>query len=184
MSAVLTALALALSLVDTSLSAVLAFIPGFRLGLANVVSLFALYYMGLPWALLISLARCLLAAVFAGQVTMFLFSVMGAAGSLLVMYVLKRWLSIVKVSTAGGITHNMMQLAAASIVTATPSLIYYLPILICLGTLTGFGLGIVCSLVFARLPQQVMRHAAQRPKGRAHARGEASRAEQENYRQG
>lgn len=151
--AVLIALALGLSLIDTAVSSLLAFIPGFKLGLANIVSLFALGAMGLPWALLVSAARCFLGAVFAGQTTMFLFSILGALGSLLVMRLLIRRLSIVKVSTAGGICHNLMQLVAAGIFTATPSLIYYLPVLICLGTITGFCLGILCALVFIRLPK-------------------------------
>lgn len=148
---VLTALALALSLIDTSISAFLAFLPGFRLGLANAVSLFVLYYMGMPWACLVTGARCMLTAVFSGQITAFLFSVLGAFGSLAVMWLLRGRVSLIKVSTLGGVTHNMMQLLAAALVTSTPSLAYYLPPLVLMGTITGFVLGILCCLVFRRL---------------------------------
>lgn len=155
LSSILTALAFGLSLIDSLLSSALAFIPGFKLGLANSVSLFALYAMGLPWAFLIALARCILGAVFAGQVTMLLFSLLGAMGSLLAMWLVMRFMSLIKVSTTGGIVHNLMQLAAAGLVTSTPTLLYYLPILIALGTVTGFVLGVVCMYLFARLPQQI-----------------------------
>ena len=160
LAAVLTALALGLSLIDTALSSVLGAIPGAKLGLANLVSLYAIYYMGLPWALAICTVRCLLGAVFAGQAMMFLFSISGALGSILVMYALKRHVSIVKVSTAGGVAHNMMQLAAAGILTATSGLLYYMPVLICLGTVSGFCLGIAAALVFRRLPATLKRTTA------------------------
>lgn len=155
LSAILTALALGLSLIDTSLSSALAFIPGFKLGLANSVSVFALYAMGLPWALLIALCRCLLGAVFAGQMTMLLFSVLGALGSLLAMWTAMHLVSLIKVSTVGGITHNLMQLFAVGLVTSTPALLYYLPVLSALGTVTGFTLGVLCAYLFARLPKQI-----------------------------
>ena len=152
LSGILTALALALSLIDTAVSSLLAFLPGFKLGLANIVSLFALYYMGLPWALLICIVRCLLGAVFAGQITMFLFSVLGGVGSLLVMRAFRSRLSILKVSMCGGVTHNLLQLMTSALITATGSVIVYLPVLIVLGTVTGFLMGWICALVFRRLP--------------------------------
>lgn len=141
LAGILTALALALSLADTAVSSLLAFLPGFRLGLANIVSLVALYILGLPWALAISIARCVLTAAFSGQVTMFLFSIMGSVGSILVMALLSRHVSVLKVSMSGGVTHNLLQLAAAALVTATAGIAGYLPVLIALGTLTGFLTG-------------------------------------------
>lgn len=156
LAGILTALALALSLMDTFISSVLAFIPGFKLGLANAVSIFALYYLGLPWACLIAAARCLLAAFFSGQATMLLFSLLGAFGSLLAMWCARWRLSLVKVSVLGGVTHNLMQLLAAGLVTATPSIVSYMPVLIVLGTATGLGLGVLCGLVFRRLPMRML----------------------------
>lgn len=146
-----TALALALSLLDSAVSSVFAFLPGFRLGLANAVSLFVLYYLGMPWACLVCVVRCALASVFSGQVTAFLFSIFGGFGSLCIMFLLRGRISLIKVSISGGITHNMMQLAAAALVTATPSLAWYIPPLIGSGTLTGLLLGALCRLIFERL---------------------------------
>lgn len=154
LSGILTGLALALSLIDSSVSSLLAFLPGFRLGLANIVSLFALYFMGLPWALLICAARCILGAVFAGQMTMFLFSIFGGVGSLLIMRLAKNHLSLLKVSMCGGVTHNLLQLVTSAVLTATAAIFSYLPILLVLGTTTGFLMGWICALVFRRLPER------------------------------
>ena len=148
---ILTALALALSLIDTAVTSLFAFLPGFRLGLANIAALYALYTLGLPWALAISIARCVLTAVFSGQATMFLFSIMGAVGSTLLMGLLRNRLSVIKVSICGGITHNLLQLLAAVWITAAPGIGNYLPVLIILGTLTGFLIGWLCTLLLRRL---------------------------------
>lgn len=153
LTGVLTALALGLSLIDQSVSAFLAFLPGFKLGLANLVSLFALYYLGFSWALLICVVRCLLTAMFSGQLTMFFFSIGGGILSLVVMQLAKDKLSIIKVSMLGGVVHNMAQLVIAGLVTATADILSYLPVLIVLGTLTGFALGLVSVLIFRRLPR-------------------------------
>lgn len=150
LAGILTALALALSLADIALSAALAFLPGFKLGLANIVGLFALYTLGLPWALAICTVRCVLTAAFSGQITMFLFSIMGGIGSTLVMAALRKHLSVLQVSMSGGVAHNLLQLAAAALITATPGIIGYLPVLIAAGTGTGFLIGWLCAQVLER----------------------------------
>ena len=76
--AVLTAMALALSYLENFFPLSLAIpIPGIKLGLANIVTLFALYALGPGQALLILLARCLLGAVFAGNMNALIFSLLG-----------------------------------------------------------------------------------------------------------
>ncbi len=153
-SAVLCGIALALSLVDAAISSTIP-LPGFKLGLANIVSLFALYTLGLPWALMICLARSLLTALLSGNLTMLAFSLMGGIASILVMWVLIRFLSMIKVSVAGAITHNCMQVLAAVLWTSTPQTVYYLPILIAAGALSGFAMGVVCKLVIGRMKMPV-----------------------------
>ncbi len=147
LAAVLTALALALSLVDSAVSSAIPFLPGAKLGLANIVSLYALYALGLPYALLICVARCVLTALFSGNITMLVFSLAGGLASILVMFVLKRFASIIKASVAGGITHNIMQVGVAALITATPQTVYYLPLLIAAGAISGFLMGLACGLV-------------------------------------
>lgn len=147
LAAVLTALALALSLADSAVSSAIPFLPGAKLGLANIVSLYALYSLGLPYTLLICVARCVLTALFSGNITMLAFSLAGGVISILVMFALKGFISVIKVSVAGGITHNIMQVGVAALVTATPQTAYYLPPLIAAGAVSGFLMGLLCCLV-------------------------------------
>ena len=102
--ALLTALALALSYLENffPLSLVIP-LPGVKLGLANVVTLLALYVLGPGRAMLILLARCLLGAVFAGNMNALIFSLMGGVTAMAVMILLSRGrrLSVYGVSVGG-----------------------------------------------------------------------------------
>ena len=87
--AMLVALALALSYLESffPLSLVIP-LPGVKLGLANVVTLFALYALGPGQAVLILLGRCFLGAMFAGNINALLFSLLGGAAALAMMMLL------------------------------------------------------------------------------------------------
>ena len=150
LAAVLCGIALALSLLDGAVSSLLP-LPGLKLGLANVVSLFALCCLGLPWALLICLVRSLLAAMLSGNMAMLFFSLAGGLVSILIMYFALKRLSVIKASVLGGISHNLMQLACAALLTATPQVSYYLPVLVLTGTMCGVFVGVLCALVFRRI---------------------------------
>ena len=104
--AVLAAMALALSYMENLLpTALLVPLPGFKLGLANIVTVFALYYLGAAPAMAILVARCLLGAMFAGNVPALFFSLMGGVLAMLIMILLHRLpgLSIYGVSVAGAV---------------------------------------------------------------------------------
>ena len=106
--AVLAAMALALSYMENLLpTALLVPLPGFKLGLANIVTVFALYYLGAAPAMAILVARCLLGAMFAGNVPALFFSLMGGVLAMLIMILLHRLpgLSIYGVSVAGAAGH-------------------------------------------------------------------------------
>ena len=84
--AVLAAMALALSYMENLLpTALLVPLPGFKLGLANIVTVFALYYLGAAPAMAILVARCLLGAMFAGNVPALFFSLMGGVLAMLIV---------------------------------------------------------------------------------------------------
>ncbi len=151
LSALLIGIALVLSLVDTAVSSAIPFLPGFKLGIANVVTLFALYALGAREALFISVARCLLAALLSGAPTMLFFSLAGGLLSLAVMALLKERVSIVKVSVSGGIAHNMAQAGVAFFLTATPQVSYYIPPLVVIGAVSGFFIGMLCTLLLRRM---------------------------------
>ena len=114
--AVLTALALGLSTLENLFPVSLVVpLPGVKLGLANIVTVFALYELGAAPALVILLARCSLGSLFAGNVSALLFSLLGGLTAMLVMIGLKhcRRLSIYGVSIGGAAAHNVGQMAAA-----------------------------------------------------------------------
>lgn len=151
MAALLTGLALILSLLDTAVSSAIPFLPGFKLGIANIVTVFALYYLGFGEALVINIIRCFLSALLSGFVTMLFFSLAGGLLSLFVMALLTKRISMVKVSVSGGIAHNMAQAAVAAVLTSTPQISYYIPFLVISGAVSGFFMGMLCSLLMRRL---------------------------------
>ena len=149
--AVLTALALGLSTLENLFPISLVVpLPGIKLGLANIVTVFALYQLGAGPALGILAARCLLGAMFAGNASALLFSLMGGVLAMLTMILLKgaRGLSVYGVSIAGAAAHNMGQICAAMIVLGGTAVLGYLPVLLGVSLVTGSLTGFVASLLF------------------------------------
>ncbi len=151
---VLTALALILSYVEASLPAFVA-IPGMKLGLSNIVVMFALYAMGKRAAGLINLTRILIAALLFGTALSLAFSLSGGALSLIAMIIAKKTdkLGIVGVSVIGGVTHNIGQILIAMLVMNTRAISLYLPILWIFGILSGVVIGIIGGLIIQRVPR-------------------------------
>lgn len=150
--ALLTALAMVLSWLE-SLLVFPGLLPGMKVGLTNIVVLFALYRMGLRDAVWLSLARVLLASMTFGNAYSFAYSLAGAALSLAVMAGLKKWdkFSLLGVSAAGGVCHNLGQLAVAAAVLETARLGWYLPALLASGTAAGVVIGIAGGLAVERV---------------------------------
>lgn len=124
---------------------------GVKLGLANCVTLFALYQLRVWNAIVLTALRVLLAGMAFGGLTGMLYSLCGATLSLCVMILLRRTgLGIVGVSIAGGVAHNIGQMAAAVVLTDTPSLWWYLPVLLVAGMLAGTLTGILAAMVIRR----------------------------------
>ena len=149
---VLTALALIFSYVE-HLIPIQFGIPGIKLGLANVMVLIVLYKMGGKEAMLLSVIRVVLSGFMFGNLFAILYSMAGGILSFLVMYLLKRttWFSLIGVSMAGGVFHNMGQLLIAGIVVESFSVFYYLPILVFAGILTGILIGFLANEMLKRL---------------------------------
>ncbi len=120
-------------------------IPGIKLGLANIVVLTALYAMGWKEAFAISCVRIVLAGFTFGSLASMLYSLAGGLLSWAVMVICKKIkaFSMVGVSVAGGIFHNVGQIMMAMLVLRTESLGYYLPVLLIAGTVTGLLIGIL-----------------------------------------
>ena len=152
--AVLTAMALALSYLENFFPLSLAIpIPGIKLGMANIVTMFALYALGPGQALMILLARCLLGAVFAGNMNALIFSILGGVTAMLVMIGLSHWrrLSVYGVSVGGAAAHNCGQVAAAILTLGNTAPLYYLPILVGVSLFTGALTGLIAACLFRAL---------------------------------
>ncbi|MCX7921862.1 MAG: Gx transporter family protein [Clostridia bacterium] len=130
-------------------------IPGVKLGLANIITLVTIIFFGYREALLVVLVRCLLSSMFGGGFVIFLFSMAGGILSTLVMAFLynkiSRVFSIVGVSIAGAVMHNVGQLAVASVFMKDLSVMYYLPVLLVSGVIMGCFVGICSKLLVSAL---------------------------------
>ena len=152
--AVLTAMALALSYLENFFPLAMAIsIPGVKLGLANVVTLFALYILGPTQALMILFSRCFLGAVFAGNLNALIFSLLGGFTAMLVMILLSRVrkLSVYGVSVGGAAAHSCGQVAAAILTLGNTAPLYYLPILLGVSLFTGALSGLIAVCLFRAL---------------------------------
>lgn len=128
-------------------------IPGVKLGLANLIVVIALYKMDVKSAFLLSVTRVILAGFIFGNLFSILYSLAGGVLSLSIMAVMKKnqGFSVIGVSIAGGVFHNVGQLLVAMVVVETYSVVYYLPVLLIAGLVTGFVIGIAASEMLKRL---------------------------------
>ena len=149
---VFTALALIFSYVESLIPFQIG-IPGVKLGLANLIIVIALYKMSLREAYLLSVTRVVLAGLIFGSMFSILYSLAGALLSLTVMAFLKKsgGFSILGVSIAGGVMHNVGQLIVAMFVVQTFSVSYYIPVLLIAGLITGLVIGIAADSMLRRL---------------------------------
>ena len=149
----LTSLALIASYVELLIPIPIG-VPGVKLGLANMVTVWALYALGPAEALAVNGMRILLSGFLFGGLSMILYSLAGAALSFLGMYTAKKsgLFSVTGVSIIGGVTHNIGQLLAAMCVLETGSLLYYGPVLLAAGLITGTLIGLITREAGRRLP--------------------------------
>ena len=127
-------------------------IPGTKLGIANIAVLFALYTLGRRGAFLISMVRIIISGLLFGGVFSMLYSLAGGLLSLLVMTILYkiRQISPIGTSIAGGVCHNVGQLAVAVFVAQTPSLFSLFPWLVLVGAVTGAINGALTLVILRR----------------------------------
>ena len=145
-------LALILSFIESRIPTFVA-IPGIKVGLANIAVIFTLYKLGAREAIAVSIIRVLLVSMLFGSPVSLIYSISGAVLSLLTMILLKRLtpLTEITVSIAGGVMHNVGQIAAASFMLATNVVLYYLPFLMLSGILAGVAVGVVSGLLLRKV---------------------------------
>lgn len=149
----LTAMALVLSLVERNIP-VPFMTPGAKLGLANLVTVLALY--SLPKkrdVAMIIVARLLLVSIFGGSVSGLMYGSMGALLSFIIMVVIKELLkdkvSIIGVSAAGAVFHNIGQVLVACMIVQNIGVILYLPFLSIAGIVTGAFVGLTANYIIS-----------------------------------
>ena len=143
----LMALALVLSYVESLIPFAVG-IPGVKLGLTNIVTVIMLYIAAPMETFLLCVFRAVLSGFMFGNAFSIIYSL-----SFIVMYLLKKSdkFSSVSISLVGGVCHNIGQIIVAAIVLSTYSVVYYIPVLLVAGCITGLVIGIVASQVLLRI---------------------------------
>lgn len=150
--AVLTAVALTIFVAEAQIPVPVP-IPGVKLGLANIVTVYAMFTLGPGPAGAILLSRVILGSLFAGGITIF-YSMAGGVCCYLMMLVMRRLVTgrqIWVLSVLGAAAHNIGQIAVAAAVTRTPGVAVYLPVLMVSGIVTGLFTGVCAQLLLVRL---------------------------------
>lgn len=151
--ALLTTIALTIFMVEAQLPT-LAPIPGMKLGLANIVTIYAIYTYTPLEALLVLLCRILLGSIFSGQMVSFLYSLCGGLLCFAVSVLLRRFVPVKQlwaVSVVGAMCHNLGQILAATVLMQTVTVFYYLPPLLLCSLVTGAFTGLCAQFLKGRL---------------------------------
>lgn len=127
-------------------------VPGIKLGLSNALVILLLYSYGWSYGVLFQFSRIVISSLLFGNLFSLVYSLAGAAVSLIMMLVFKRlgFFDIPGVSMWGGIFHNMGQLFIAFIFVQNGAVFYYSPILLISGALAGYGVGWIGELILKR----------------------------------
>lgn len=147
-----TALAIVFGYVEFLIPVSLA-VPGTKLGIANIVVLFSLYFLGVQGAALVSLVRIVVSGLLFGGVFSMLYSLAGGILSFVAMALLykNRHISPIGTSIAGGVCHNIGQLCVAAAVMQTPSIFSLFPYLVGIGAVTGAVNGVLTNIILRRM---------------------------------
>jgi len=157
LSAMLAALAMIFSYVE-ALIPVPVPVPGIKLGVANLVIVMAIYKLGFRYAFTINCVRILISGLLFSGVFGMLYSFAGGILSILVMYLLYKtgWFSMVGVSMAGGVAHNLGQLVTAALLVSNVRMMSYFSILLFSGLISGILIGVLATLIYRRLPDMMI----------------------------
>ena len=158
----ISAMFAALALIFSYVEAIIPFsvgIPGVKLGIANLVVIIALYEMNFRYAFTINIIRILEAGLLFNGLFGAVYSLSGGILSLVIMWILKKtgWFSMIGVSMAGGVAHNIGQLLIAAAVVSNLRMFLYFPILMFSGIVSGIAIGVVACVIDEKLPKYLFR---------------------------
>ena len=152
--ALLLALALVISVVELQIPMPVP-IPGAKLGLSNIIILVSLYFYGFKASLTISLLKSFMLVLITGAVSAFFYSAAGAIlASIAMVLALKfhdKLFSFIGVSEIGAFAHNLGQIIVSVVVMENIKMFYYLPLLVFVGTFTGFFVGLSSNFIIKHM---------------------------------
>lgn len=150
--ALLSAIALTIFLVEAQIPALVP-IPGVKLGLANIVTVFTVFVLGPREGAAVLFVRIFLGAVFAGNFSTIFYSAAGGVCAIGVTILLRKILTNKQLWVAGclgAVAHSIGQMAMAVLLTGTPSLAVYLPVMIAISIVTGLFTGLCAQFLVNR----------------------------------
>ena len=152
----LISVSMILSYIESLVPAFVA-VPGVKLGLSNIATVFTLYTIGWPGAITVSLVRVFLSSLLFGNIPSLIFSLAGASLALTSMIPLSRinLFSTVGVSVVGAVCHNIGQVIAAAIVMETLGVTYYMIPLLISGTVAGIVIGIISGILVEKIKKYI-----------------------------
>lgn len=150
--ALFTAIALTIFMIESQIPPLVP-IPGIKLGLANIVTVFVVFAIGSKEGAAVLFCRIFLGAVFAGNFSTIFYSAAGGLMSILITMGLKRILTSKQLWVAGALAavgHSIGQMAAAIVISGTPGLVVYLPVMIAASLITGTFTGLCAQMLLNR----------------------------------
>ncbi len=153
LSAILTSIAMIFSYIEAIIPLPVP-IPGIKLGLANLVIIVAIYRLGFKYAFTINCLRILTSGLLFTGLFGMMYSLAGGILSIVIMYLLYKTnlFSMVGVSMAGGVAHNLGQLMTACAIMSNIKLMSYFPVLLFAGMISGILIGIAAHIICGKLP--------------------------------
>ena len=139
-------------------------IPGVKLGVANIVTVIALYKFGWKDAAAVSVIRILIAGLLFNGVFGALYSLAGAIVSFVGMLLLRKTglFSVTGVSMAGGVLHNVGQLLMAAAIIEDMRIFFYFPVLLFSGLISGIAIGVAATIMLRVLGYRTVVNSSER----------------------
>lgn len=153
--AMLAAQAVVISIIEGIIPSPLNFAPGAKIGLANLITVIAIFTLPIKYSIQVIFIRIILTALIGGNASTFIYSLAGGFLSYFAMLVVKQLgperVSIIGISVLGGVMHNIGQISVAALFAKSFSVMNYLPILSISGILAGFAVGFAGNFLLGRI---------------------------------
>ena len=155
-TAIFSSIAIIISYIETFINIPVIF-PGFKLGLANIVVIVALYKLSFRYAFIINIIRILIIGILFGSMYSLIYSISGGVASVILMYLVLKTdkFSQIGIAIIGSNIHNLVQVLVAVILLQNSMILSYLPILILIGTVMGFIVGVISKIIIRRIDDRV-----------------------------